>query len=95
MNKWEGIFQNQRRFLFITYQITKTSLSFSKSVMVREILDTQMVLRNVQNCFTNRDTKCEELFYSGTMKSRGALQNLRVLRKSSQRTCGNHSREHR
>jgi hypothetical protein len=41
MNKWEGIFENWRRFLFITYQITKTSLSFEKCVMVREILDTE------------------------------------------------------
>jgi hypothetical protein len=32
--------------LFITYQITKTSLSFAKRVMVREILDTKKVLQN-------------------------------------------------
>jgi hypothetical protein len=41
MNKWEGIFENWRRFLFITYQITKTSLGFEKCVRVREILDTK------------------------------------------------------
>jgi hypothetical protein len=32
--------------LFITYQITKTSLSFEKCVMVREILDTEKALWN-------------------------------------------------
>jgi hypothetical protein len=47
MNKWEGIFEKWRRFLFITYQITKTSLIFSKCAMVRELFDIEVVLRNV------------------------------------------------
>jgi hypothetical protein len=57
MNKWEGIFENWRRFLFITYQIKKTSLSFSKCVMVREILDIEVALQNVQKLFYNGATE--------------------------------------
>jgi hypothetical protein len=57
MNKWEGIFENWRRFLFITYQITKTSLIFAKCVMVREILDTEVALRNLQSRFRSGSTK--------------------------------------
>jgi len=49
--------------LFITYQITKPSLIFSKSVMVGELLDTQVALQNVQKCFTvalrNLEVRCE------------------------------------
>ena len=47
MNKWEGSFENWRRFLFISFQITKTSLSFSKCVMVWEILDIEVALPTV------------------------------------------------
>jgi hypothetical protein len=47
MIKWEGIFENWRSFLFITYQETKTSLIFLKCDMVRELFDIEVVLRNM------------------------------------------------
>lgn len=38
LNKWERISKNWRKFGFISYQRTKTSLHFAKNVMVGEIL---------------------------------------------------------
>ena len=34
---WRGIFENQRRFLFIRYPYTKTSLSFATAIKVWKI----------------------------------------------------------
>jgi hypothetical protein len=54
--------------LFITYQITKTSISFVKHVIFREILDIEKELQNHLVRHTKGATECAKLFYNGAIE---------------------------
>ena len=64
--------------MFITYQITKTSLIFSKCAMVRELFDIEVVLRNalLKLCF-----KTVELAFLTSWLPGGFLGEIRWILK--------------